>query len=353
MSQVNILELLKADSHRPEHKQVSVREFYDLYKTENIPWIPHPHLQRNSNTWPKGMNQKIIESIVTNKLVNPIIISNQPDGKAFILEGAHRSDEIVNFIDNNFAVYGKKISQWTACERELFMRKSIKIVAYHGLSCRDEEDIMKRVNLGLQFTIGEHINATPSIPICNLAKKLGDRYQRTLIENTKCLQDNIRGESSLFAFMILRNFMDKRMISTEQPKPEMAAEYLDKIEEYRFREFSESDLTHKFGLLMRVFEQPPLPSLKLHAGKYTRYMVMTIQHILIENPNVRPLRIRRFLEDLYTTPKTFRKGHQMGYISEWFDNVPSSNPSSVKKCQKRGEAFKMWQDIMIKNGEMM
>lgn len=342
MSSVSIFQLLTADSYRPEEYKVSIREFYDLYKTEQIPWLPHPHLQRNSTTWPKGMNKKIIESIVTNKLVNPILISIQPDGTAFILEGAHRGDETIGFVDNKFSVYGKKLSQWTKQERELFMRKTIKIVRYHNLTLRDEEDIMKRVNLGLQFTIGEHLNATPSIPICALARTLGERFQMKLISNTKCLRDNVRGESTLFAFMILRNFLANKLISTEQPKPEGAAQFLDTIESYRYSEFNDSELIHKFGLLMRVFEQPPSPSLKLHGNKFTRYTVMTTQQILIDFPTATPSVIRRFIDALYVTPKANRKQSPSEFVSQWFKNVPSSNPSIAKKCVLRSQAFNLW-----------
>jgi len=342
MSSVSILQLLTADSYRPEEYKVSIREFHELYKTEQIPWLPHPHLQRNSTTWPKGMNKKIIESIVTNKLVNPILISIQPDGTAFILEGAHRGDETVGFVDNKFSVYGKKLSQWTTQERELFMRKTIKIVRYHNLTSRDEEDIMKRVNLGLQFTIGEHLNATPSIPICALARTLGERFQMKLISNTKCLQNNVRGESTLFAFMILRNFMANKLISTEQPKAEGAAQFLDTIESYRYSEFNDSELIHKFGLLMRVFEQPPSPSLKLHGNKFMRYIVMTTQQILIDFPAATPDVIRRFIDTLYVTPKANRKQSPSEFVSQWFKNVPSSNPSIAKKCVLRSQAFNLW-----------
>jgi len=342
MSPVNIYQLLTADAYRPEEYKVSIREFYDLYKAEQIPWLPHPNLQRNSTTWNTGMNKKLIESIVTNKLVNPIIISIQPDGTAFILEGAHRGDETVNFVDNKFSVYGKKLSQWSSQERELFLRKTIKIVRYYNLSPRDEEDIMKRVNLGLQFTVGEHINSTPSIPICRLARTLGERFQVTLMSNTKCLRENVRGESTLFAFMILRNFLENKLISTEQPKPEGAALFLDTIESYRHREYNEGELIRKFGLLMRVFEQSPSPSLKLHGNKFMRYTVMTTQQILLDYPGANPDTIRRFLDALYTTPKASRKQSSLAFVSQWFKNVPSSNPSTAKKCVLRSQAFNFW-----------
>tara|TARA_B100000767_G_scaffold254447_1_gene259857 strand:- start:67 stop:1155 length:1089 start_codon:yes stop_codon:yes gene_type:complete len=339
MSSVNILQLLTADAYRPEEYKISIREFYELYKAEEIPWLPHPHLQRNSTTWPRGMNKKIIESIVTNKLVNPILISIQPDGTAFILEGSHRGDETTGFVDNKFSVYGKKLSQWTKQERELFMRKTIKIVRYHNLTLRDEEDIMKRVNLGLQFTIGEHLNATPSIPICALARTLGERFQMKLISNTKCLRDNVRGESTLFAFMILRNFVANKLISTEQPKPDGAAQFLDTIETYRCSKYNESELIRKFELLMDVFEQAPSPSLKLYGNKYMRYTVMTTQQILLDFPTATPRVIRRFIDALYITPKANRMQSPLEFVSHWFKNVPSSNPSNAAKCVLRSQAF--------------
>lgn len=339
MSSVNILELLKADAYRPEEYKVTVKQFFDLYNTDEMPWLPHPHLQRNSTTWPEGMNKKTIESIVTNKLVNPILISIQSDGTAFILEGAHRSEETIGFVNNKFSVYDKKLCQWADREKELFMRKTIKIVEYKGLTLRDEEDIMKRVNLGLQFTIGEHLNATPSIPICALAKTLGERFKLKLISNTKCLRDNVRGESTLFAFMILRNFMANKLISTEQPKPEGAAEFLDTIETYRYSEYNESELIRKFGLLMDVFEQAPSPSLKLYGNKYMRYTVMTTQQILLDFPTATPRGIRRFIDALYITPKANRTQSPLEFVSLWFKNVPSSNPAAAGKCVLRSQAF--------------
>tara|TARA_Y100000389_G_scaffold198884_1_gene236245 strand:- start:44 stop:1114 length:1071 start_codon:yes stop_codon:yes gene_type:complete len=339
MSSVNILQLLRADAYRPEEYKISIRDFYDLYNTDQMPWLPHPHLQRNSTTWPEGMNKKTIESIVTNKLVNPILISIQPDGTAFVLEGAHRSEETIGFVDNKFSVYGKKLSEWTKQERELFMRKTIKIVEYNGLTLRDEEDIMKRVNLGLQFTIGEHLNATPSIPICALARTLGERFQMKLTSNTKCLRDNVRGESTLFAFMILRNFVANKLISTEQPKPDGAAQFLDTIETYRYSEYNESELIHKFELLMDVFEQAPSPSLKIYGNKFTRYTVMTTQQILLDFPTATPSMIRRFIDALYITPKANRIQTGLEFVSRWFKNIPASNPSNAAKCVLRSRAF--------------
>tara|TARA_B110000305_G_C19324822_1_gene580789 strand:- start:91 stop:1173 length:1083 start_codon:yes stop_codon:yes gene_type:complete len=339
MSSVNILQLLQADAYRPEEYKVSIKQFCDLYNTDEMPWKPHPHLQRNSTTWPEGMNKKTIESIVTNKLVNPILISIQSDGTAFILEGAHRSEETIGFVDNKFSVYDKKLSQWTTRERELFLRKPIKIVEYTGLTLRDEEDIMKRVNLGLQFTVGEHLNATPSIPICTLAKTLGERFKMKLISNTKCLRDNVRGESTLFAFMILRNFVANKLISTEQPKSDGGAQFLDTIETYRHSEYNEGELIRKFGLLMDVFEQAPSSSLKLHGNKYMRYTVMTTQQILIDFPTAPPHAIRRFIDALYITPKATRTQSPLEFVSHWFKNVPSSNPSNAAKCVLRSQAF--------------
>ncbi|KNC98446.1 uncharacterized protein SPPG_06150 [Spizellomyces punctatus DAOM BR117] len=188
--------------------------------------------------WNAAKQGHLIDSLVKNYYVPPVIFSIRYDTRPshrnqeirVAIDGKQRLTSIHKFIEGEIPQIdsvtatkiwfkkpkGKKGSVLTAAERHSFETKLLTCVEYRGLNEEQEQEIFRRVQLGVALTTAEKMFARPG-PVADFVRKLMEQYKDlcSLVESKRKL-----------AFQILMTIF---CVVTEMPSKIPSAMYLDKV----------------------------------------------------------------------------------------------------------------------------
>lgn len=313
--------------------------FYDELMRENAKWINHPILQRDATTWTSEQEYFFIDSLFHDFVVNPITVSER--ASVFrILEGGHRVHTIKKFMSDQLKYNGLYYSEMSLEQRDIFKYRKIRYTIYMGLTDIEEEQFILRVNMGLPIKSGEFVNMMPSIELCELARALGDRHASSLLEFTDLAgTKNLRGDTSMAMYMLLSNFIKNHLVHTERISSVLKLR--EDAEKYRGVRIDSAKLSDQVDNFMKIFNclmpnngenYNTKPSIK-----WPRYIIMTIQAIVMKHPDVKPEKIHEFMSVVHKHSNRF-----CAFQTDWKARVPTNNPAKKKSCEDRLVIFDRW-----------
>lgn len=313
--------------------------FYDELMRENAKWINHPILQRDATTWTSEQEYFFIDSLFHDFVVNPITVSER--ASVFrILEGGHRVHTIKKFMSDQLKYNGLYYSEMSLEQRDIFKYRKIRYTIYMGLTDIEEEQFILRVNMGLPIKSGEFVNMMPSIELCELARALGDRHKSSLLEFTDLAgAKNLRGDTSMAMYMLLSNFIKNHLVHTERISSVLKLR--EDAEKYRGVRIDSAKLSDHVDNFMKIFN-----CLMPNNGenyntkqfiKWPRYIIMTIQAIVMKHPDVKPEKIHEFMSVVHKHSNRF-----CAFQTDWKARVPTNNPAKKKSCEDRLVIFDRW-----------
>lgn len=315
-----------------------------------------PFTQRNANTWPYDHYRELIESIFNNTVTSSFIGSRQDRLTTHLLDGGHRTEAILRFLDDKFPITcpdtyeDKKYSQLSEENRAYFMDQSLSFKIYSELTLTQEEFLFFRINNSLPFTPGEVVNGYSTIPMCTLARELGDLYAPKLRELfVRAVEGkNLRSDSSNLMFMILRNFHHGKIVKGEKMTKN---EELKKIcEEIRDVEIDIDTLRYNIKSMFDIFKTKKIDR------PYLLMILPTVQAIMMKynigmNPETdNESKISRFSDVLATFLFEIEKSnnplnHKWQSLKRNPEDVNIKgvqNPSLPVNCNKRASIFTEW-----------
>ena len=208
---------------RFERLNFTVEEY--MRKVERGYWRLH-YIQRDDSTWPVEHYRALIESILNNILTSPFIGSAESELKVTILDGGHRTEAMRRFKNGMFKITcpttGNDVlyEELSEIDRAIYNDKPLMMLIYPNLTPLQEETIFFSVNNCLPMSPGELINGYMSIPLCVLARRLGEQYKESLrvsFKHCRAGGNDHRAESSNVMMLILRNFQEGRLVIGEIP----------------------------------------------------------------------------------------------------------------------------------------
>ena len=318
-------------------KDIDIRTY--LNKILSGKWKLHP-IQRDDKTWTDELYHMAIDSLFKNLLISNIVISLHSSTEGYILDGGHRTRALMNFVDNKFGLRvgdGHTVFWDELCEsdQEIFYDKQISVVVYEKLTPREEEDIFFRLNLGLNLSIGDYINAYNTIPLCALAKELGLQYAEDLKLNFNkvIVKENIFADSSTVLMMLLENFQTGTLVRGEKPTITRRDEIQRMCEGFRDVEFDADDMRKKIQKLMKIVTPRKIDK------KWLCVVLPSVQAIMLADPECDPEDVRNFLFEVHTTQSSI-------FYERWFEisREMISNPSQPSFCEERAKMFLEWRD---------
>jgi hypothetical protein len=329
--------VLSSSIPEKKSKDIDVRTY--LNKITSGKWKLHD-IQRDDTTWNDGLYFMAIDSLFKNLLISNFVISLHSSTEGYILDGGHRTRALVNFVNNKIGLRmedGSKVFWEQLCEadQECFYDKQISVVVYENLNARDEEDLFFRLNLGLNLSIGDYINAYRTIPLCALAKEMGLQYAERLKSNFNKLitKDNVFADSSTVMMMILENFQAGTLVRGEKPTITKREEIQAMCESLRYVEFDEVDIRKKVEKLMDIV----CP--KVIEKKWLGVILPSVQAIILEDPECDPEDVRDFLFQVHTFETSV-------FYQKWYSLSRDmiSNPGYPQHCQERAKLFLEWRE---------
>lgn len=318
---------------------MSLRSLYDKLTEEDTRWENHHILQRDPTTWSKEQEELFIDSLYHDFVVNPITVSKR-GGRFRILEGGHRVHTIKKWLGNQIKYNGFYFNQLPLEDRYVFDDRIVRYTVYTGLTDLEEEQFILRVNMGLPINSGEFVNMMPSIELCELARTLGDRHASSLLEFTDLAgTKNLRGDTSMAMYMILSNFIRNDLVLTERISSVLKLR--EDAEKYRGVQIDSAKLSDQVDNFMKIFHclMPNNGENYLNKPliKWPRYIVMTIQAIVMKYPDVKPEKIHDFISLVHKHSNRFCPTQQ-----DWKARVPESHLAKKKSCEQRVEIFERW-----------
>lgn len=314
--------------------------FHDELTRADGKWINHPILQRDPSTWSDEQEYFFIDSLFDDFVVNPITVSER-DAVFRILEGGHRVHTIKKFMGNEMKYNGLYFKEMSTTIRDIFKYRKIRYTIYQGLSDIEEEQFILRVNMGLPINSGEFVNMMPSIELCELARVLAERHAPTLIEFTDMAgTKNLRGDASMAMYMLLSNFIKNDLVQTERISSVLKLR--EDAEKHRGVPLDTEKLSNQIDKLMSIFDRL-IPTnrednyTKKPQIKWPRYIIMTIQAILMKFPDVEASAIREFISIVH--------GHTSKFCpvkNYWKASVPDAHLAAKKFCEQRCTVFERW-----------
>ena len=127
---------------KPSVKNFTVSDY--LTKFRRGYWR-RPFIQRNPDTWPDDHYRELIESIFNNIVTSPFIGSEHATLDVKLLDGGHRTEAILRFLDDKFPITcptsgeDRKFSELSDDDKAIFMDKDLIFLIYKGLSGLEEE----------------------------------------------------------------------------------------------------------------------------------------------------------------------------------------------------------------------
>ena len=318
-----------------------------------------PFIQRNQDTWPDDHYRELVESIFNNIVTSPFIGSEHSTRDVKLLDGGHRTSAIFRFLKDEFSITcpttgeDRKYSELSDDDKDIFMDKDLIFLIYRGLTPLEEETLYFKINNSLPFTPGEIVNGYNTIPICALARQLGDYYTPKLknlfvrgIEG-----QNLRADSSNLMLMILRNFHQRKIVKGEKMSKN---EDLKKIcEDFRGIDIDTDNLIYNIRCLFDLLEA------KRVDHPYLLMILPTVQAIMMKHnigliPNADgedriPLFADMLAKFFYEIEKS---DHQLNPKWQSLKRKPEDpniqgvqNPSSTSNCNKRAGIFSEWFEL--------
>ena len=318
---------------------MTLRALFEELMKGDTRWENHHILQRDPTTWSKDQEELFIDSLYYDFVVNPITVSKR-GGRFRILEGGHRVHTIKKWLGNQIKYNGFYFDQLPLEDRYIFDDRVVRYTVYTGLTDLEEEQFILRVNMGLPINSGEFVNMMPSIELCELSRVLGDRYAKSLIEYTDLAgTKNLRGDTSMAMYMVLSNFIKSELIHTERISSVLKLR--EDAERYRGISLDTGCLTNQVDNFMKIF-RCLMPSnkenhIKKPLVKWPRYIVMTIQAIVMKYPNVKPETIHDFIKVVHSQGSRF-----CPIKNDWKTRIPDANPAKRSACEQRLQVFERW-----------
>jgi hypothetical protein len=247
-------------------------------------WKLH-YIQRNDDTWPEEHYRELIVSIFNNILTSPFIGSAKSELDVTILDGGHRTEAMRRFMDGMFRIKcpttGADVlyNELTENDRAIFKEKPLIMLIYPELTPLQEEKIFFRVNNSLSLSPGELINGYMSIPICVLARELGERFSDSMRASFKnCIGvDARRADASNVMLLILRNFQMGRLVVGEIPTEKKKEELKRECEKLRAVEIDKRALTRNVEILFDIAKNRSIED------RYLLMVLPTIQGIMLKH----------------------------------------------------------------------
>jgi len=328
-----------------------------LTKVERGYWRLH-HIQRNDSTWPEDHYRELVESIFNNILTSPFIGSAASELDVTILDGGHRTEAMRRFVEGRYKitcpttgtdVYYHELSDE---DKAIFNEKPLMMLIYPNLTPIQEETLFFRVNNSLPLSPGEIINGYMSVPMCVLARQLGERFVENMHESFRnCIGvGDLRAESSNVMLMILRNFQHGRIVIGEKPSTTKKEELKNVCERLRTIEINEEALTHNVEVLFNI----------IRGRKSERYLLMilpTIQAIMMNYgvgslDNYSMERVRTYAELISTFFLEIENPELTYTLNRDYQSLMRSpndttirgvqNPSTPNHCVRRAALFTRW-----------
>ena len=247
---------------------------------------------------------------------------------------------IKKFMSDQLKYNGLYYSEMSLEQRDIFKYRKIRYTIYMGLTDIEEEQFILRVNMGLPIKSGEFVNMMPSIELCELARALGDRHKSSLLEFTDLAgAKNLRGDTSMAMYMLLSNFIKNHLVHTERISSVLKLR--EDAEKYRGVRIDSAKLSDRVDKFMKIFN-----CLMPNNGenyntkpliKWPRYIIMTIQAIVMKHPDVKPEKIHDFMSVVHKHSNRF-----CAFQTDWKARVPTNNPAKKKSCEDRLVIFDRW-----------
>ena len=316
-----------------------------------------PFMQRNPDTWPDDHYRELIESIFNNIVTSPFIGSMHDALDIKLLDGGHRTEAILRFIDNKFPITcptteeDRTFSELTVKDRTIFMDKGLLFLIYQKLSPHEEEFLYFRINNSLPFTPGEVVNGYSTIPICSLARDLGDVYaprlKKLFVRGVE--GNNLRADSSNLMFTILGNFYHKSIVKGE--KTSKNDEIKKSCESYRYKDIDSERLKYNVECLFQLLDA------KRNEHPHLLMMLPTVQEIMMKHDvgmnretDRANRKVLRFVDILARFFSEIEKpSHALNARWQGLKRKPDNdtikgvqNPSKPTNCVKRAEIFTDW-----------
>lgn len=310
----------------PINQNMSIQTFSEKFK--NTLWTLH-NLNRRDDTWPKDYYEKVIVSVLQNTLNSTFVVSMKGHLGA-LLDGGHRTSAILRFQNDEFEITIRdkkyKFSDLDITTLTQFKDSNLNIVKYSNLSREQEERLFFQCNVSLPLSPGECINAYHTIPMCQLAKELGEKYSSYLKEtfNRAILNIDMRCDSSNIMMSLLENIYHKKIRISEKLTDKKQEDNKKRCEYFRNKSINKEILIKDITQLFESIPKHPT------GKKMPCYVLHTVQHILITAPTVNTLDIKKWLSD-----ELIKNSDEWKQLSR--DNL--SNPGTPQVCIKRAEIF--------------
>jgi len=317
-----------------------------------------PFMQRNQDTWPDDHYRELIESIYNNILTSPFVGSKRGSLDHVLLDGGHRTEALVRFTNDKFKITcpdtneEKLWSELTEKSKAEFYQHTLDFIIYDNLTPLQEETLYFKLNNSLPLTPGEVVNGFETVPICKLARELGDHYADKLkrffrrgIEG-----QNLRADSSNLMFMLLRNFHQRKIVKGEKLKKK--EELKEVCETLRDSEIDEDTLRSNVTCLFRIIESKKMDN------PYLLMILPTVQAIMLKHQiglsKLEPGEIdertakyahliSKFLFEIEKSTNPLNKNWQSLKRKPDDETIKGvQNPGSPTNCAKRVEIFTEW-----------
>lgn len=304
---------------------------YMKYFEENQ-WKLHG-LNRSNETWPNEYYRKVIESIFMNILTSNFIVSIDSDLNGHILDGGHRTLAIQKFMNNEIKVKigeeYKAFSELSELLKKRFKSNTINVVQYENLNPSQEEELFFKLNICLPLSPGECINAYHTIPMCILAKECSFKYAKVLSAKfCRAVEKNdSRCDSSNLCMNLLENFYYNKIRHSERLTEAKQEDNKSRCEVFRNVEINKDDIQQKMRKLFECFPEHP------ERNKFKTYVIYTVQNIIIQDPEISPNEIKKWLKYEVINPSNI-----------WTNctRENKSNPNMPAICERRAKAFYNW-----------
>ena len=317
----------------PKSSCKSIGTILDKQMSISTVWKPHPDIQRYDTTWKIEDRDLFIDSVMLNLASQStfVISTRIYDGQrvSYLLDGAHRLRVICDFVgvngrDSMFPYKGKLYTEFSHDEKDCFRNREVLVCEYSDIAPRQEEELLRRLNIGLTLSAGELVNNAKSVHVCRLAATLGQRYRDVISRmSARSGNDMSRMLDRVIMFMLIVNFHHGRMVLYEKPNLSNMEQCIAQYEDLRLDEY---DIMRKIDALMETMRDRDF---------YFMYELILIQHLMLHEERATSQNLSMFL-------------HDVRFNEHWAaclrSNVTTSNTSSKRNILRKASCFIEWLD---------
>jgi len=317
----------------PKSSCKSIGTILDKQTSGSTVWKPHPDIQRYDMTWKQAERDLFIDSIMFNLASQTtfVLSTRVTDGKraSYLLDGAHRLRVLCEFVgvygrDAMFTYKGKLYTEFTHEEKDCFRNREVLVCEYTDITTRQEQELFRRVNIGLTLSAGELVNSSRSVDVCRLAVTLGQKYEDVLARmSARTGNDMSRMVDRVVMFMLIVNFHHGRMVLYEKPNLSNMEKLVEAYQDVRTDEYA---IMRKVETLMTIMHDREF---------YFMYELMLVQHLILHEPRATVENLSEFLYDVR---------HDEHWAAFLRSNISSSNTSSRRNILRKATCFNDWLD---------